>query len=64
MVLWYLVRPRCAPAAAHRPPPDLMLSRLIHGTPRKPSELLKKELLELQAQVDAEQRELMRLQAA
>jgi hypothetical protein len=41
-----------------------MLSRLIHGTPRKPSELLKKELLELQAQVDAEQRELMRLQAA
>ena len=41
-----------------------MLSRLIHGTPRKPSELLKKELHELQAQVDAEQRELMRLQAA
>ena len=41
-----------------------MLSRLIHGTPRKPSELLKKELLELQARVDAEQRELMRLQAA
>jgi len=41
-----------------------MLSRLIHGTPRKSSELLKKELSELQAQVDAEQRELVRLQAA
>ena len=41
-----------------------MLNRLMGGTPRKSSELLKKELLELQAQVDAEQRELMRLQTA
>ena len=42
----------------------VMLNRLMGGTPRKSSELLKKELLELQAQVDAEQRELMRLQTA
>ena len=48
------------PAVAH----SLMLNRLMGGTPRKSSELLKKELLELQTQVDTEQRELMRLQTA
>lgn len=42
----------------------VMLNRLMGGTPRKSSELLKKELLELQTQVDTEQRELMRLQTA
>jgi hypothetical protein len=41
-----------------------MLNRLMGGTPRKSSELLKKELLELQTRVDTEQRELMRLQTA